>query len=64
MKPLQLAVLASGRGSNLQAILEAIQEGQLQAKVNVVISDKSEALALGRAREQGIPCLLYTSRCV
>lgn len=57
-KPLQLAVLASGRGSNLQAILEAIREGKLSARVAVVISDNPEALALERARQQGLPALL------
>lgn len=55
MKPLQLAVLASGRGSNLQAIMEAIQNGEVNAKINVVISDKSDAFALERAHLQGIP---------
>ncbi len=55
MKPLQLAVLASGRGSNLQAIMEAIEKGQVKAEIRVVISDKRDALALEKAEKQGIP---------
>lgn len=55
MSRLRLAVLASGRGSNLQSILDAIHAGKLNASVAVVISDKQEALALKRAQEEGIP---------
>lgn len=50
-KKLILGVLASGRGSNLQAILEACAKGRLNASVGVVISDRKEALALDRARQ-------------
>lgn len=55
MNRLQLAVIASGRGSNMQAISDAIAEGRLDAVINVVISDKKEAPVLERARAQGIP---------
>ncbi|MEA9911366.1 phosphoribosylglycinamide formyltransferase [Xanthomonas campestris pv. raphani] len=44
--PLRLAVLASGRGSNLQAILDAIADGQLAAEVVGVFSDREQAPAL------------------
>ena len=54
---LRVAVLASGRGSNLQAIIDAIEAGQIQAKIVAVISNKQEAVALQRAREQGLPDL-------
>jgi len=54
---LRLAVLASGRGSNLQAIIDSIKNGTLAAKVVVVISDNPEALALERARQEGIPAV-------
>ena len=43
-----LGVLVSGRGSNLQAILDAIMAERLKAKIGVVISDNPEALALKR----------------
>lgn len=55
--PLRLAVLASGRGSNLQAIIDAIEEGRLQAVLAVVISNKAEAQALERARKHGAPAV-------
>ncbi|MFZ3012147.1 MAG: phosphoribosylglycinamide formyltransferase [Nitrospira sp.] len=49
--PLRVAVLASGRGSNLQAIIDAIEAGQVQAKLVAVISNKKDAVALERARK-------------
>lgn len=52
--PLTLGVLASGRGSNLQAILDAIEAGRCPARVAVVISDRATARALDRARGAGI----------
>jgi phosphoribosylglycinamide formyltransferase-1 len=52
--PLVLGVLASGRGSNLQAILDAIAGGCCPARVAVVVSDRKDAPALDRARRAGI----------
>ena len=52
-----LGVVASGRGSNLQSIIDAIKTGQITAKIGVVITDKPEAKALDRAREVGIPAV-------
>lgn len=52
--PLRVAVLASGRGSNLQALIDAIEAGQVQARIVAVISNKKEAVALERARKHGI----------
>lgn len=57
MGKLRLGVLASGRGSNLQAIMDAADAGRLEAEVAVVVSDKKEALALERARARGIPAV-------
>jgi phosphoribosylglycinamide formyltransferase-1 len=51
--PLVLGVLASGRGSNLQAILDAIEAGHCPARVAVVVSDRKDAPALERARRAG-----------
>lgn len=51
---LSLAVLASGTGTNLQAILDACASGLVKAKVAVVVSDKPTALALDRARKAGV----------
>jgi phosphoribosylglycinamide formyltransferase-1 len=55
--PLRLAVLASGRGSNLQAVLDAIAGGALDAQVAGVFSDRPSAKALDRARRAGIPAV-------
>ena len=52
-----LGVLASGRGSNLQSIVEAIDAGKIKAKIGVVVTDKPEAKALQRAKEAGIPAI-------
>ena len=54
---LRLAVLASGRGSNLGALLAAIADGRLQSKVVGVFSDRVAAPALELARHHGIPAL-------
>ncbi|HKR81352.1 MAG TPA: phosphoribosylglycinamide formyltransferase [Nitrospira sp.] len=53
--PLRVAVLASGRGSNLQAIIDAIESRVLQAEIVAVISNRKEAVALERARKHNVP---------
>jgi phosphoribosylglycinamide formyltransferase-1 len=50
---LRLGVLASGRGSNLQALIDAIEAGSLAARLSIVISDNPHAQALARARRHG-----------
>ncbi len=50
----RLAVLASGEGTNLEAILEAVSRGAVAAPVVLVISDREGAPALERARRRGI----------
>jgi len=52
--PLRVAVLASGRGSNLQAIIDSIEASQVQAAIVAVISNKKDAVALERARKHGL----------
>ena len=49
-----LGVLCSGRGSNLQSIMEAIDKGQIKAELGIVLTDKPEAKALERAAAAGI----------
>jgi phosphoribosylglycinamide formyltransferase-1 len=49
--------LASGRGSNLQAIIDAIEAGTVQSNIAAVISNKKEAPALARARRHGLSAL-------
>jgi phosphoribosylglycinamide formyltransferase-1 len=53
-----IAVLISGRGSNLGAILDAIDAGTLQARVAVVISNRAVAAGLERARRAGVETLV------
>lgn len=51
----KIAVLVSGRGSNLQAIIDSIERGYIKnAEINVVISNKADAYALERARSHGV----------
>lgn len=54
---LNLGVLGSGRGSNLQSVLDAIAAGRLDARVAVVLADVADAFILERARRAGIPAL-------
>jgi phosphoribosylglycinamide formyltransferase-1 len=54
---LAVGVLASGRGSNLQAILDACARPEFPARVAVVISDRERAVALERARAAGVEAL-------
>jgi phosphoribosylglycinamide formyltransferase-1 len=55
--PLKLAILISGRGSNMVAITHACVEGFINARVEVVISDRPDAAGLTRARELGFESL-------
>ncbi|WP_437957697.1 phosphoribosylglycinamide formyltransferase [Sorangium sp. So ce119] len=55
MPPLDLGVLISGRGSNLQAILDAIAAGRLDARVRLVLSNRTGVEGLARAERAGIP---------
>jgi phosphoribosylglycinamide formyltransferase-1 len=57
-----LGVLISGRGSNLQAILEAIAARRLDARVAIVISNRADAPGLLRAREAGIEAVHLEAR--
>lgn len=62
VRPRNLGVLVSGRGSNLQAIIRAIADGRLDARIAVVISNRPDAAALLRAREAGIEALCIGHR--
>jgi phosphoribosylglycinamide formyltransferase-1 len=53
----RIGVLVSGRGSNLQAILDAVRNGRLDAVVAVVISNRAGAVGLQRARDAGVPAI-------
>ena len=51
---INIGVLASGRGTNLQAIIEAVEEGKIEGEIKVVISDNPDAYALKRAEQYNI----------
>ena len=53
--PIGLVVLISGNGSNLQAIIDAIEAGEIPARIRAVISNNPDAYGLERARRAGIP---------
>jgi phosphoribosylglycinamide formyltransferase-1 len=53
-QPLSLAILISGRGSNMQAIHRAIREAKLHARITAIISDQSEAAGLAYAEGEGL----------
>jgi phosphoribosylglycinamide formyltransferase-1 len=54
----KIAVLASGRGSNFEAIAKAIDTGLLQAEIVLVASDRGDALVLEKARSRGLETLV------
>lgn len=57
-----IAILVSGRGSNMKAILEAAQRGELSARVAVVVSNNPEAPALEIARDYGVKAVAIPHR--
>ena len=58
----KIAVLASGEGTNLEAIFEAAARGEIAGTVALVLSDREEAPALGRARGRGVKALFTDPR--
>jgi phosphoribosylglycinamide formyltransferase-1 len=57
-----IVVLISGGGTNLQAILDAIAEGRLPARVSLVVSNRADAGGLDRARTAGVPTAVVDHR--
>ena len=58
----RIGVLISGRGSNLQALIDAITDGSLNAQIAIVISNKADAAGLDRAGAAGIDTLVLDHR--
>lgn len=59
---MNIGVLISGRGSNLQAIIDACEKGEIPAKVGVVISNNPKAFGLERAKKHNIPVSAIDNR--
>jgi phosphoribosylglycinamide formyltransferase-1 len=62
VSPPRIAVLASGGGSNFQAILDHIQSGDLSAEIAFLLSNNSQAFCLERARQNGIPVIHHSNK--
>jgi len=60
--PVPLAILISGRGSNMRAIGDAVSEGRIDGVIRVVVSSRADAAGLQWAREAGIETLVLTPR--
>lgn len=61
---IKIAVLASGRGSNFQSIIDGIKEGDIDGQIVLLLSDKRDAYALERAKQNGIPTqVISRSEC-
>jgi phosphoribosylglycinamide formyltransferase-1 len=58
----RVGVLISGRGSNLQALIDAVAEGRLDASLSLVISNRADAEGLERARRAGIEAICVSHR--
>jgi phosphoribosylglycinamide formyltransferase-1 len=59
---MNIAVLCSGNGTNLQAIIDAVRSGYIPARIALVVSDNKDAYALTRARDAGIETLILDKK--
>lgn len=62
MKHLKIVALASGSGSNLQSIIDAIEKKQLNAEISLVVSSKRKAGVIARAEKHNIPVIVVERR--
>ena len=61
-QPIKLGVLVSGNGSNLQAIIDRIEVGGINARIACVVSNNPEAYALTRATRHDIPVIILENK--
>jgi len=59
---MNIAVLCSGSGTNLQAIIDKVKTGHIPAKIALVVSDKRDAFALERAKKEGLETLVVDKK--
>lgn len=62
MNNTNLALFASGSGSNVQAILQAVQNGEISAKVACIVCDQPQAYVIERAKNAGVDCLVLARK--
>ncbi|MBP1153867.1 MULTISPECIES: phosphoribosylglycinamide formyltransferase [unclassified Paenibacillus] len=60
--PLSIAVFASGNGSNFQAIADAVKEGRLDARIELLVCDRPKAKVVKRAEAAGIPVFAFNPK--
>lgn len=56
---MNLAIFASGNGSNFEAVVQAVKEGKINAEVKILICDKEDAYAIKRAEQHQIPVFVF-----
>lgn len=59
---MNLALFASGNGSNVQAIIQAVQNGEISAKIACIVCDQPQAYVIERAKNAGIDCLVISRK--
>jgi len=57
-----IAVFASGSGTNLQAIIDAVRRGDLEAEIKLLVCDRPGAYCITRAKQAQIPQLVFSPR--
>lgn len=62
MRKMRIAVLASGGGSNLQSLIDAVEAGNIKGEIVLVVSDNPDAFALKRAEKHGITSAVVNRR--
>jgi phosphoribosylglycinamide formyltransferase-1 len=61
-KKIRIAVLGSTRGTDMEGVISAIRKGELNAQIEIVVSDKKDAYILERAKKHGIPVLFINPK--
>lgn len=59
---MNIAILVSGRGTNLQAVIDAVSRGEIKAEIALVVSDNKDAYALTRAEKSGIETFVLSAK--
>ena len=59
---MNIAIFASGNGTNLQAVIDAVSRGEIKAKIALVVSDNKDAYALERAKKAGIETFILSPK--
>jgi phosphoribosylglycinamide formyltransferase-1 len=59
MKPFRIAIFASGNGSNFQAVVDAVERGKLDVRIELLVCDRPKAFVVERAERAGIPAFVF-----